>query len=141
MLSSLDRKNKVAYLISNDCWNWPWNWNDRFSEVMDIHVPKLMEDIEDKTVWVNKKGREKNFCFNEVWKGIKSSYPKVIWYNHVWFSQCVPRYSFIHWMAIKGRLKTQDRISRWLNIQDMYCPFCKQCKDSNSHLFFQLCFL
>ncbi|GKC08702.1 RNA-directed DNA polymerase, eukaryota, reverse transcriptase zinc-binding domain protein [Tanacetum coccineum] len=39
-------------------------------------------------------------------------------------------------MAIKGRLKTQDMISRWLNILDMKCPFCKDCKDSHSHLFF-----
>ncbi|GKE66794.1 RNA-directed DNA polymerase, eukaryota, reverse transcriptase zinc-binding domain protein [Tanacetum coccineum] len=39
-------------------------------------------------------------------------------------------------MAIRGRLKTQDRLSKWLNIQDMSCLFCKQCKDSHSHLFF-----
>ena len=67
---------------------------------------------------------------------MKVCYPKVIWFKHVWFSQCIPRHSFILWMAVKGRLKTQDRISRWLNIQDMSCPFCNRCKDSHSHLFF-----
>ncbi|PWA78863.1 RNA-directed DNA polymerase, eukaryota, Reverse transcriptase zinc-binding domain protein [Artemisia annua] len=50
--------------------------------------------------------------------------------------RCVPRHSFILWMDVNGILKTQDRISRWLNIQDMSCPFCKRCKDSHSHLFF-----
>ena len=140
MMNNSDRRVKVVELISNEDWNWPGNWNDSFSVVMDIQVPKLVVDVEDKSVWINKKGREKNFCVNEVWKGIKNSYPEVIWYNHVWFNQCVPRHSFILWMAIKGRLKTQDRISRWLNIQDMSCPFCKLCKDSHSHLFFSCVF-
>lgn len=72
----------------------------------------------------------------EVWKELKPNTPKVIWFNHVWFSQCVPRHSVFLWMAIKGRLKTQDMLSKWFNIQDMKCPFCSQCKDSHSHLLF-----
>ena len=129
-------KTKVADLVVNSNWNWPYSWNNRFGEIMDIQVPLIVNGLNDKAVWINKKGKEKNFCVNEVWKAMKVSSPKVIWYNHVWFSQCVPRHSFILWMAVKGRLKTQDRISRWLNIQDMSCPFCKRCKDSHSHLFF-----
>ncbi|GJR22247.1 putative ribonuclease H-like domain-containing protein [Tanacetum coccineum] len=95
-------KIKVADLISEDGWKWP------------------------RAVWINKKGKEKSFSVNDVWKGIKCNSTKVIWYNHVWFTQCVPRHSFILWMAIRGRLKTQDRLSKWLNIQDMSCLFCKQ---------------
>ncbi|GJT90931.1 RNA-directed DNA polymerase, eukaryota, reverse transcriptase zinc-binding domain protein [Tanacetum coccineum] len=40
------------------------------------------------------------------------------------------------WQWPRGRLKTQDRLSKWLNILDMSYPFCKSCKDSHSHLFF-----
>ena len=50
MLSSLDRKLKVAELICNDGWNWPLSWNERFSVVMDIQVPKLMDYVDDKIV-------------------------------------------------------------------------------------------
>lgn len=134
--SSMDMKIKVADLVNNGAWNWPCSWNSRFGEILDIQVPNIIENFDDKVVWENKKGKKKNFSVNEVWKVMKDNYPKVIWVNHVWFTQCVPRHSFILWMAVKGRLKTQDRISRWLNIQDMSCPFCNGCKDSHSHLFF-----
>ncbi|GJT01522.1 putative RNA-directed DNA polymerase [Tanacetum coccineum] len=125
-------RNKIRRFMKN----WPVDWNTRFKEIRDIPIPNLFENNEDMVVWINKKGKEKNFCVKEVWKVLKANLPKVIWYDHVWFSQCVPRHSFILWMAIKGRLKTQDRISRWMNVQDMRCPFCKLCKDSYSHLFF-----
>ena len=39
-------------------------------------------------------------------------------------------------MALKGKLKTQDRLSKWFNAPDMKCPLSKGCKDSHSHLFF-----
>ncbi|GKB02256.1 reverse transcriptase domain-containing protein, partial [Tanacetum coccineum] len=64
-------------------------------------------------------GKEKRFSVREVWKAIRIDCPKVIWYRHVWFSQCIPRHAFILWVAIKGRLKTLDRISRWVNTQSM----------------------
>ncbi|GJX13339.1 probable L-cysteine desulfhydrase, chloroplastic [Tanacetum coccineum] len=131
---------KVVDLVLEDRWQWPRGSKNRFKEVLNIQVPKLINDVDDKTIWVNKKGKEKVFNVKEVWKGIKRDVAKVIWYKHVWFSQCMPRQSFILWMAIKGRLKIHDRYSRWLNIQDMYCPLCKQCKDSYNHLFFNYIF-
>ena len=136
MYNKDDMKFKISDLISEGQWDWPISWNDRFTEIRDVQVPSLNMNVDDKIVWVNKKGKEKRFTVKEAWKVMKSCYPKVIWYDHVWYSQCVPRHSFILWMAVKGRLKTQDRISRWLNIQDMKCPFCNQCKDSHCHLFF-----
>lgn len=39
-------------------------------------------------------------------------------------------------MAIKGKLKTQDKLSKWLNVHDMASPFCNSCKDSYNHFFF-----
>ncbi|GKA43933.1 zinc knuckle CX2CX4HX4C containing protein [Tanacetum coccineum] len=84
-----------------------------------MSVPNLRSDVEDKTVWIDKRGKEKRFSVREVWKAIRIDCPKVIWYRHVWFSQCIPRHAFILWVDIKGRLKTLDRISRWVNTQSM----------------------
>ncbi|GKB94363.1 RNA-directed DNA polymerase, eukaryota, reverse transcriptase zinc-binding domain protein, partial [Tanacetum coccineum] len=102
---------KVVDLVIGDKWNWPRNWNMRIKDILGTQVPKINPKIDDKVVWVNKKGKVKDFCVSEVWNRIRDSSAKVIWHEHVWFTQCVPRHSFILWMAIKGKLKTQDRIS------------------------------
>lgn len=60
---------------------------------------------------------------------------KVIWFNHVWFNQCIPRHSFILWIAIKGRLKTKDRLTKWFCIQNQVCLLCKTDDEIHNHLF------
>ncbi|GKC42552.1 zinc knuckle CX2CX4HX4C containing protein [Tanacetum coccineum] len=72
-------------LTANDC------KDDRFGEVTNVLIPKLLHDLEDKSIWVDKKGMEKDFSVKEVWKAV----------------------------VIKGRLKTLDRISKWMDIQKM----------------------
>ncbi|GJX76493.1 RNA-directed DNA polymerase, eukaryota, reverse transcriptase zinc-binding domain protein [Tanacetum coccineum] len=109
----------------------------RFKEVIDVPVPVLDHDRDDMALWFDKQNVEVRFSVKEAWRVLRPDVPKVLRHKHVWFSQCIPRHAFILWMAIKGRLKTQDRISRWFSADNMVCPFCKSCKDSHSHLFFQ----
>ncbi|GJU23245.1 RNA-directed DNA polymerase, eukaryota, reverse transcriptase zinc-binding domain protein [Tanacetum coccineum] len=132
----LSLSSKVRDMVSGSVWRWPKEWDGRYEEVLNVQVPTFYENATDKVIWVNRKGKEKTVSVNEVWKGIRNNYPKVIWYKHVWFTQCIPRHSFILWMAVRGILKTQDKLSKWLNVLDMLCPFCKGCKDSHIHLFF-----
>nr|GEZ89167.1 hypothetical protein [Tanacetum cinerariifolium] len=90
-----------------------WECEGIFNEVLDVLVPNIVNDFEDKVVWIDKKGREKRFSVAEAWKAIKVEFPKVIWHKQGWYSQCIPRHAFIAWVAIKGRLKTKDRLSKW----------------------------
>ncbi|GJV14250.1 RNA-directed DNA polymerase, eukaryota, reverse transcriptase zinc-binding domain protein [Tanacetum coccineum] len=129
-------KNKVRDMIEGNEWVWPIEWDDRFEEVINVPVPVLDNDVNDKTFWMDKKGKEKLFSTKEVWKAIRIDCPKVIWYKHVWFSQCIPRHAFILWVAIKGRLKTLDRISKWINVCSRVCYLCNHDVESHSHLFF-----
>ncbi|GJT92143.1 RNA-directed DNA polymerase, eukaryota, reverse transcriptase zinc-binding domain protein [Tanacetum coccineum] len=134
--SGFNLNAKVADLVSNNNWNWPNDWSVRFKEVVDVPVPVLDQDRDDMALWFDKQNVEVRFSVKEVWRVLRPDVPKVLWHKHVWFSQCIPRHSFIIWMAIKGRLKTQDRISRWFNVVNMLCPFCKKEKNSHGHLFF-----
>ncbi|GJS50259.1 RNA-directed DNA polymerase, eukaryota, reverse transcriptase zinc-binding domain protein [Tanacetum coccineum] len=102
-----------------------------------VYCNAYKKAISDEEKWFNKENDEVQFSVKEAWKVLRDDVPKVMWYKHFWFSQCIPRHSFILWMALKGRLKTHDRISRWFNGDNMVCPFCKSCKDSHSHLFFR----
>ncbi|GJW15975.1 reverse transcriptase zinc-binding domain-containing protein [Tanacetum coccineum] len=54
----------------------------------------------------------------------------------MWFSQCCPKHSFVMWLAVHGRLATQDRISKWKPNEKYLCPLCGKCADSHDHLFF-----
>ncbi|GKC20611.1 RNA-directed DNA polymerase, eukaryota, reverse transcriptase zinc-binding domain protein [Tanacetum coccineum] len=46
-------------------------------------------------------------------------------------------HTFVLWMAIHGRLQTQDRVFLWKNDTSMRCFLCKQSMDSHGHLFVQ----
>lgn len=70
-----------------------------------------------------------------VWSDLIPVKPVVPRYKIVWFSQNIPRYSFILWVAINGKLKTQDKMV-WLKNVNLYCPLCNEVQDSHQHLFF-----
>ena len=59
------------------------------------------------------------------------------WHDLIWFSNCTPKHSFIMWIAIQGRLSTQDRLQRWYPDKVLTCPLCECCLDSLNHLFFE----
>jgi len=58
----------------------------------------------------------------------------VSWAKVVWEPWCLPRYSFILWLALLGRLRTRDRL-HYVDI-DASCVFCLDHEESHSHLFF-----
>ncbi|GJY65950.1 RNA-directed DNA polymerase, eukaryota, reverse transcriptase zinc-binding domain protein [Tanacetum coccineum] len=129
-------KTKVSNMIDGNEWKWPIEWDDRFDVITKVPIPRLDTDIKDKMVWVDKNGKEKTFSVKEAWRAIRDDYPKVIWYKHVWYSQCIPRHAFILWVAVKGKLKTLDRISKWIEIQSMACYLSNEYVESHNHLSF-----
>ncbi|GKB29620.1 hypothetical protein Tco_0869021 [Tanacetum coccineum] len=46
------------------------------SDGFEVQVPKVYDNLEDKVVWINKRGKEKNFSVDEIWKGIKQDSAK-----------------------------------------------------------------
>lgn len=133
----IDVNDKVADWIDANGWKWPLEWNTLFGEVLNVPVPVLLDDCDDKVLWINKKNKDVLFSVKEAWKALRVDSPKVIWHKHVWFSQCIPRHAFVLWMAMRGRLKTTDRISKWFNVSSTLCPLCKNVDESHSHLFFK----
>jgi hypothetical protein len=58
----------------------------------------------------------------------------VSWVNVVWEPWCLPRHSFILWLALLKRLRTKDRL-HFVDI-DVSCVFCQDHEESHDHLFF-----
>nr|GEZ77203.1 Gag-Pol polyprotein [Tanacetum cinerariifolium] len=73
-------------MIKDNEWDWPIDWDDRCGEVTNVSIPKLVYDLEYKSIWLNKKGMEKMFSVKDVWKAVSNDYPKVIWKEWVFGS-------------------------------------------------------
>ncbi|GJU48767.1 hypothetical protein Tco_1218322 [Tanacetum coccineum] len=52
--ANMSLKLRVSDMIEGNKWVWPIEWDDRFEEVINVPVPKLITDVNDKTVWVDK---------------------------------------------------------------------------------------
>ncbi|KAG5525159.1 hypothetical protein RHGRI_031740 [Rhododendron griersonianum] len=58
----------------------------------------------------------------------------------VWHRWHIPRWSFIQWLALLGRLATKDRLRAWGLDNDTSCVLCQGGFESHSHLFFECSF-
>jgi hypothetical protein len=58
----------------------------------------------------------------------------VSWNRVVWEQWSLPKYSFILWLAVIGKLRTRDRL--WFIPSDPTCAFCRCEEESHAHLFF-----
>lgn len=48
-----------------------------------------------------------------------------------------PKWLFILYLAVNGRLATKDRLAKWGVIQSPICPLCQRMNEELEHLFFQ----
>ena len=55
----------------------------------------MSEEKMDKAVWIDKKKREVQFVVGRIWKDFRGEQEKVEWAKIVWFSQCIPKHSFV----------------------------------------------
>ena len=69
-----------------------------------------------------------------AWDLVRAHYPSVSWKHSVWFPGSIPKTAFILWLAIRGRLHTQDRLH--IPILDPHCLLCGNCLETHDHLFF-----
>ncbi|XP_023758686.3 uncharacterized protein LOC111907122 [Lactuca sativa] len=143
-------------LLAKHVWNkksMSWTWK-RFLEVRKIvrphvvscvgngmstslwhdwwHPLGILGSIISRRDWVSNGFSDSSL----VWCDINNFGDKVPWHDIVWYSNCIPRNSFILWMAILKRLKTQVRVRGWEVSGNLLCPFCAVTLDSHNHLFF-----
>ena len=92
---------------------------------------------EDVSLWVNEKGSYKrSFSSSETWEVIRERHQLCHWHNAVWFKYATPKYSFILWTALKGRLPTGDRMRQWGGNVNISCVLCNEPLETLEHLFF-----
>ena len=78
------------------------------SMIVEIEAFNLtLNDGRDEVLW--KRGADdfgSKFVSSATWNQIRQPKDRVAWSKLIWFSQRVPRYAFITWLAIRDRLST-----------------------------------
>ncbi|GJW09043.1 hypothetical protein Tco_1571466 [Tanacetum coccineum] len=96
----LDAKDKIIDWIENGEWSWPNDWIGRFKDVLDVPVPVLNE-LEDKVVWYNKKNKVVNFSVKEACIAFRVDMPDVL---------------YLIWDSIKVMAKLDSLSNIWAEV-------------------------
>ncbi|XP_010495255.1 PREDICTED: uncharacterized protein LOC104772322 [Camelina sativa] len=82
-------------------------------EILTRKVSRNGEE-QDEALW---KGREagyrKKFITKDTWSLIRIPHPTFESHKVIWFPYATPKYAFITWLLVKGRLSTGDKMQRW----------------------------
>lgn len=93
---------------------------------------------EDVSMWKNETGcYKKVFTTRGTWHIIREKHLVWHWYRAVWFKHATPKFSFILWTAMHGRLSTCDRMKSWNANIDETCVLCQGPAETMRYLFFE----
>ena len=125
------------YLGSNSVWSAiaPKTASPMWKAVLKTR-DRLLEkfnSMEQVVLHMGKWGKAK--FFHSAYCDLKPLGIKVNWARVVWESWALPKHSFVLWLAVKGRLKTKDRLIFALDDPD--CNLCRCEIESHEHLFFE----
>ncbi|GJW91293.1 putative gag-pol polyprotein [Tanacetum coccineum] len=56
--SGFSLENSVSNLISDGVWRWPLDWLSRFPFLAQLHVPVLLDDMDDVILWRDRDGQK-----------------------------------------------------------------------------------
>lgn len=146
-LSSIISKKEIFYVGFQDSscisaiiyehgWKWPQSWLEKYDCLNNIDVP-VLSNQPNVLIWVDNNGKEMRFSTSNVWNTMRGNNDKVCWKDLVWHSNCIPKHTFILWLAVKGKLCTQDKLARRYSNNNFECSLCKKEADSHDHLFFK----
>nr|XP_043625583.1 uncharacterized protein LOC122597008 [Erigeron canadensis] len=128
---------KVAEVIDNEVWAWPTSWNTFFPNLVPF---PLVNGVTDRVFWKNRYGLLLQFSVSVAWEDLRQRSNEVSWHRLVWFPQYILKHSFILWLVMRRRLKTQDLLQQWDVSTSNASPLCSLCghvADSHDHLFFE----
>ncbi|XP_071728201.1 uncharacterized protein [Rutidosis leptorrhynchoides] len=133
--------DQVCDIVDQAMWRWPPDWVDRYA-ILNNLAPPVLSVNSDMVMWKDIASNKCVFSISHVWEFLRPHAPTVQWYAMVWFSQCIPRHTFVVSLLMGERLKTQDRLKAWEihHGSSLLCPLCNMVQDSHDHLFFSCLF-
>lgn len=76
------------------------------------------------------------FSSSLTWTSLHPETGLVDWWKSVWFTESIPKHSFIMWLAMRDKLTTRDILLSWgLQVPSAYL-LCDDAPENKLHLFF-----
>ena len=113
---------------------------DVFNEVEKICEDQRLKltGATDVALWKQSEGKyQAVFKTKQTWELIRKEDPPVQWWKSIWYRHHIPKYAFLHWLAIQNRLSTGDRMLTWNVGVNPSCVLCQNVMESRDHLFFE----
>ncbi|KAJ6393467.1 hypothetical protein OIU77_022841 [Salix suchowensis] len=124
----------VASIIRNGEWSFP-SGHQGISAIWNTIRFKPNNQREDSIVW---KGTASGiFSIASAWDFIRCKKDADPYASIIWYPGNVPRFSFIHWLAARGRLATMDLPHVQQLISSSTCVLCGLLPETHNHLFFE----
>ncbi|XP_071694395.1 uncharacterized protein [Rutidosis leptorrhynchoides] len=136
-------RHLIVHVVGNGSNTSAWfdSWTD-FGPLAQIQVPNTTQ--EDKVGWKDSNGELVEFSSKAAWESLRNRTTPVDWFQMVWFSNSIPRHTFMMWLLMDEKLKTQDKLHVWdvgsSNQGSPICALCSLQQDSHNHLFFECTF-
>lgn len=93
---------------------------------------------EDRVVW--KLSKYGIFSVSSLYATTRVQGGKVWWHRLIWAPSIMPKFNFISWLLLKGRLKTKCLLIRRGMAIDKVCLLCLTQDEDIDHLFFYCSF-
>lgn len=84
-----------------------------------------------------KRDYKSRFSTRSTWLAIRESHQECYWHKTTWFKHATPKFAFIFWLVMNGRLSTSDRMRSWNQNIDETCVLCQSSPETLMHLFFE----
>ncbi|GJS62835.1 uncharacterized protein Tco_0677399 [Tanacetum coccineum] len=81
--SGFSLSNTVSDLVCNGSWRWPHDWLSRFSNIVNILVLNIKDELDDIIFWRNVQGVFQRFSVARAWDSLRLRADVVDWYHVV----------------------------------------------------------
>ncbi|CAH2064195.1 unnamed protein product [Thlaspi arvense] len=133
----IPRDATLASLWRSGAWHLPPARSERqVSYQLQLSLLNLSPDTEDTYQWWIDDHAKNNYNTGSIYSAIIEQYPSVPWSRIIWFSQRIPKHSFLAWLVVLNRCPTRDRMRECGLQVDPLSVLCNSAAESRDHLFF-----
>ncbi|XP_048497943.1 uncharacterized protein LOC125496507 [Beta vulgaris subsp. vulgaris] len=123
-----------VYIKESSWWEYQAPMNASWCWKNICKVKEKMKQAYTGDKWLN---TDAKYTIKSGYKWLHPEGEKIRWHNWVWNSFNIPKHSLIAWMAMKGKLKTRDKMLKIGISREDTCALCEQDTEDDQHLFFR----